>query len=302
MKTHALTLGLLCTLLVGSALSAAPAAAEELSLAPATTGFDLGTPARQTAVDEALTSIGSEPERALALVKALAKSRGVEAARGLATLAEHRDAAVRTEALLAMARVGLRGEAMAEVVHERLVDGFGTKRERWAAVVALGAVGDGRDVQTLLDLASPDQEDGEIRTAAFRALAAITRTRLPYVHARWAYWWKKQNEKAEDRVLRAIEGLQRAPGAASAPTHEAILATYGWIMPDTVQAALKRWLTGRPRGLEAVACRLTAYHRFADLAPQVRRVTRGRLVEEEILKAARNAARRLGVAQETPAR
>ena len=253
-------------------------------------------------MEKALATIGSEPERAQALVKALAKSRGVEAARGLVELVEHRDADVRAEALLAMARVGLRSEALAEVVHERLVDGFGTKRERWAAVVALGAVGDGRDVQTLLDLASPDQEDGEIRTAAFRALAAITRTRLPYVHARWTYWWKKQNDKAEERVLRAIEGLQRAPGAAGASTHEAILATYGWIMPDTVMAALKRWLGGRPRGLEAAACRLTAYHRFADLAPQVTRVMRGRLVKEEILVAARKAARRLGVAQESPAR
>ncbi len=262
----------------------------------------LGAPATASAVDTALDDTAAGEGDAVALARALAASRGVEAARGLGTLLKRRDAKVRIEAMLGLARVGLRSSGLAERLHKRLADAHISKRERWAAVVALGAVGDGRDMEVLLGFASRDTEDRELRAGAFRALAAITKVRIPFVHARWTYWWRKYETRGADRVKKAIEALEAAPGAPDAIAHEAALAAYGWADLATLSEALARWLGGSAKGLEAVACRLASYHRLADLAPAIVALGNGRGVKTALRDASAKAAKRLGVAAVEPAR
>ncbi|MDF1701149.1 MAG: hypothetical protein P1V36_08325 [Planctomycetota bacterium] len=284
-----------------------PASAEKPAVAtveptPTAWSVEFGTPARAEAVGQALEEALGDKDRGLTLARALVASRGVEAARGLGRLLRERAPEVRIEALLGLARVGLRSDALAEAVHTRLADRFATPRERWAAVVALGAVGDGHDVPGLLALASPVNEDRDLRAAAFRALGAITRTRLPPVHARWAYWWKKYEVRAEARVARAIAALEAAPGSSEVVAHEAALAAYGWALPDETAAALTRWLRGGKEGLKLAACRLGTYHRVADLAEAIAAAGEGRRVGADLREASARGAKRLGVAPEKPAR
>lgn len=284
------------------AASAEKPAVATVEPAPAAWSVELGTPARADAVRQALEEAEGDKDRGVTLVRALVASRGVQAAHGLGRLLRERAPEVRIEALLGLARVGLRSDALAEAVHSRLTDRFAPARERWAAVVALGAVGDGHDVPGLLALASPDNEERDVRAAAFRALGAISRTRLPPVHARWAYWWKKYEARAEVRVERAIAALDAAPGSSEGVAHEASLAAYGWAMPDVTTAALTRWLRSGKASLKLAACRLGTYHRLADLAPAIATAGEGRMVSEALRKASARGAKRLGVAPEKPAR
>src|SRR5262249_18403433 len=69
-------------------------------------------PAREDVVGPLVAAPGAAVgARGLALVEALAKARGVAAAKGLGTLAEHGDAAVQEAALRAIGAIGIRAEA-----------------------------------------------------------------------------------------------------------------------------------------------------------------------------------------------
>ena len=235
-------------------------------------------------------------------VRTLARTRSIASARALHVHLKSKDEAIRIEAMLGLARLGLRSDVTAERLHKRVMDDSTSSQERWAAVTALGAVGDGRDVGALIELASPENEDGKVRSASFRALAAITGARLPFVHARWTYWWKKHEVKAETRVRDALEALEAAPSGERALLHEATIAGHGWAVLELVEPALKRWLTTDARRLGVQACRLAAYLRLGDLTEDLVAASQARRSSDELRKAAEKAARRLGVAEEKPAR
>jgi hypothetical protein len=279
--------------------AAAPARATEDPVKAWT--LRLGTPARAAGVQEALEATASGEGDAVALARALAASRGVEAVNGLVALLRRRDEDVRLQALRGVAQIGLRLDRLAEALQAIVTDHDRSKQERWSAVGALGKVGDGRDMDTLLALTADRNEGRELRSAAFRAMSTITGMHIPYVHARWSYWWRQKRELGARRVQKAIAALQEDPGDAAAFSHEATLAVFGWVDVEDLVPALRAWLHGAKTRLSVPACRLVEELRLADLAPDVAQASRD-LLHEELRTAAQATLRRLGVAEGGEAR
>ena len=236
-----------------------------------------------------------------AVVGAVAPAKGVEAARALLERVDDRDPGVRLEALRAVARLGLRTDALADALQEILADPRRQRVERLAALEALGAVGDGRDMASLLAITGSDAEPPETRAEAFRAMGAITGLRLPFTHARWSYWWRQKAAPEAVRMATALAGLQEDPRGAEVASLEAAIGSGGWADVVGVRTALDRWLRGSDRRLIPIACRLAAQLRLADLEPALLAASRG-LQPEDIRIALAAAMGALGVVVEEGSR
>lgn len=280
---------LISALLLGAAL---PAHAGEDPVRRWTTA--LGSPATADAVSKALDDALEEPGSAVHLARALGATRGHVAILGLRELLRHREAAVRTEALLSVARLGLRSEKLGTAVRKLLKSSFVKAKERRAAILALGAAGDGRDIPALLKIASEEEKDTDARTAAFRAMRAITGATLPFVHTRWTYWWRKQDVQGRERLSKALSATVEAKTRAARLSHETSVANLGWLDLPATRKALRSWLRSAAEGLLAPSCNLAAHLRLADLKPEISGLLKGR-PKATLRKAAERALKRLGV-------
>lgn len=192
----------------------------------------------------------------------------------LRRLLRHRAEGVRTAALRAIARVSLRSEKLAEKVHAIVALRDGASPERLAAIAALGALGDGADMTLLLRLASQDTKSPKVRSAAFRAMGSISDCKLPFVHARWRYWWQKQSKRKRTLLEQAILALDEEPEGEAAGMYAAAVEKLAWLDMPYATAAITRWLAGTTPKLRPLACRLVGSLRLADLVPKLVSVAR----------------------------
>ncbi len=261
----------------------------------------LGSPATGPTVGKALDAVLVEPASAIHLARALGLARGHAAIAGLRELLGHREATVRTEALLSVARLGLRSEKLGADVRNLLASSFVKAKERRAAVLALGAAGDGRDIPSLLKIASTDEQDADARSAAFRAMRGMTGVGLPFVHARWTHWWRKQDDQGRKRLSKALSSVVEATTVPARQSHESVVASLGWLDVTATTKALRGWIRASDDGLLAPACNLAAHLRLADLKPEIAGVLEGR-PKPMLRKTAARALKRLGVVLEAAAR
>ncbi|MHC5009619.1 MAG: HEAT repeat domain-containing protein [Planctomycetota bacterium] len=224
----------------------------------------IGTPSRAEDVQEALRHArGLNDEAEMALAYLLAETGGLNAAHGLVELTHHRNTRVRASAFRSAARIGLRVDALRERAH-RSLDAV-LLEERLAAIEALGALGDGRDVPLLLALA--EDEDPAIRAAAFRTLRTLTGLAIPYDLERWSYWWKLADQRARAQITDALEAFE---GEEEVSLHQRLaVLELGWVEAPLLQRGLRRWLNSPDKRLRLEACQLATRHRIADLAPEI---------------------------------
>ena len=241
----------------------------------------LSTPARtdevRAALDEAL-----QGDDALARSTAdMLGGAGVYATlRALRTLVRHDAEVVRIAALEAVARVALRSDKLAERVHATARDANASLSERVAAVEALAAVGDGGDMDLLLHLASRETPQVRLRAAAMRAMGKISGAKLPYVHARWSYWWKKQGTRKQGLLEKSILAINEEPEGEGVDIYAAVVESLAWLDLPYTRKALKSWLDAGKPELRAIAVRLAGTLRLADLTDDLISVAKRRRSSE----------------------
>ena len=287
----------LCLLL--AAVLTAPAVAAEDPVAAWVR--KLGNPATAETIAVALADAKQTQDGPLLLAQALGTARGPAAAEALGTLLKRSEAGVRREALASLVRVGLRSEALAEAVYGSLRGTAREPAERHEAALALGTVGDGADMDTLLALASPEQEDTRLREQAFRAMVGITGKKLPYVHSRWTFWWGKQKASGLEQLSAALDGAEKASGTPALAAHAAVISSLGWVDAGTTRRRLETWLRGSREDLQSVACAAAAHLRLGDLARSIEALADGR-GKPALRRAAQAALERLGVTAGGPGR
>ena len=260
----------------------------------------LGSPARPEAVASALRAARDESlSEVVDLAERLGAAGGRAAASGLKRLIEDRDTGVRTAALKACARVGLRVDGLNTVIRTVLNNKRSGPEERRAAMAAIAAVGTAQDFEALLALASPEAEDPEHLAAPYRAMARLSGAKLPFVYARWTYWWRTMAERGPRLTRAALKALEADPDGDQTRRHEAALAAHGWTELALVEKTLANWLQGTRGGLRAPACRLSQKLGLADLAPLIAQVG-GRGADEAVSEAARRALEHLGYVAPRP--
>jgi len=234
-------------------------------------------------------STGAHIERA----RRLGATGGEAALPALQRLLRNREASVRTAALRAITRVALRSEKLAEMAHAIAASRKGACEERLAAITALGYLGDGDDMTLLLGLASRDTDSVEVRSAAFRAMGSISGSRLPFVHARWAYWWRMQSKRKPALLEKAFRALDDEPDAASAEVYAAAVESMAWVNLPRATDYIKNWFAGADPSLRIRACRLVGSLRLADLVGKLTPIAR-RHGATTLGVAAREALKTLG--------
>jgi len=286
---------LLCVLLGGTPAFAAEEPPVPVQAAP----IRLAAPAQPDAVADALEAAhNGDSAQAVSVAQALGVAGGYAAADGLRVLVKDREAKVRVAALRAVTRVGLRSEKLAALVHGVLATSDRSKEERLAAIAAIGAIGDGGDMEILLKLASTETDVVAIRSAAFRAMAEISGAKLPYVHARWSYWWRKQSERRTALLEKAVAALDDDPEGENVDIYADVIETNAWFDLPYAEAAIARWLGADKRALRRIACRLAGTLRLADLTDRIASLARNR-GRTPTATAARAALKTLGYTMAT---
>jgi len=248
------------------------AVAEDLAPAPPSVEkivVSLGSPVRMEALETMLDELRPlDVEAGLRLARALGRSGGHAALAGLRELLAHDDVGVRTTALRAVGQIALRAERVTQVVRRGLRardDG-----ERHAAIRALGAVGDARDVPHLLSLIETEETDAGDRAAAYEALSRLGGVSIPDIPARWRAWWRSLSVPGRadlNRCLFALDGL----GEDQDPTVlREVVTRLGWLDVPGVVAYLREWLTQMRPELRREACHVVTALRLADLREDVR--------------------------------
>ena len=267
--------GLLPAILLAVA-TALPAWATEVPKA-VVSDVRISTPARadevRVAVDMAL-----EGDETLAAhtAKVLGASGGYATLRGLRTLLRHDAESVRLAALEAIERVALRSDKLAERVHAIARDDDHSLKERVAAIEALAAIGDGGDMELLLTLASRETPQVPLRAAAFRAMSRISGARLPYVHARWSYWWEKQGTRKQGLLEKSILAINEEPEGDGVEIYAAVIESLAWLDLPYTRDAVKSWLQGAEPKLRPLAIRLAGLLRLADLTDDLISISKRR--------------------------
>jgi HEAT repeat protein len=232
----------------------------------------------------------NEPSEARALAWALGHAGGRSVLPPLEMLLRSESAAVRMAALDALDRTNLRSEKVVRAVRNIAREAKGQLRA--AAAVALGAVGDGRDVELLLSLTKSENES--LRLAAFRALSRLTGANIPYVEARWTYYWKSYRRRAGLLLPQTLEAVAMDAGAPDASALVDLMRLYAWIDVPMMRNYLADWLHDPDTTLRVVACRLIAHLRLADLGPDVEMTLRF-AAQDELREEAQKALAVLGV-------
>ncbi len=249
-------------------------------------------------VRKAVRAAQDEGEPAMvALAAALGRTGGRPALEGLTDLCLHsprRDhEPVRIAALKALARVNLRG---GDVVKCIKWSRRGSLEEREAGILAMGALGTGRDMPALLELAT--SEEPRIQRATYRALRSLTGVSIPNVHARWLHWWRSTVKRTSGPLQRALAGLEEDPKAEGAKERVETLAQQGWVDPEPIEDAISDWLRSSDALLQATACRLASRLRLADFGPRIAKIRVSGFDPPELEKAIRAALATLGMAEE----
>lgn len=286
---------LLLLLILGLACSGTVAEAEEAKALGSASVGKLASPAAPASVEALLhaAEIGTTAQ-AIDTARRLAAAGGAPAARGLEQFLAHRDCRVRTAALEGLTRIGLRFDGLARHARRAVAEGSEQPRhEKLAAIRLLGAVGDGRDMPRLLEIAAPTTQDRELRSTAFRAMSALTGARLPYVQSRWAYWWKKQSKRRATLLERAIEAITDDPTAETVDLFGDVIENNAIFDLPYATAVVERWLRSGNENLILVGCHLAGALRAADLVEVLAALSRRRAADS-ITKAARSALARLG--------
>ncbi len=285
-------LALFATLVAGTVgLLASGARASEKGADSAPAEFGLTSPADPAVVDRLVTDPRcAPPATALRLVTALRAAGGYAASDGLVALLARDDEEVKVAALEALAALGLRAEKTAIAV--RRAAGSSAPLVRRTAVEALGRIGDGRDVQRLLEGLAGD--DADLRSACLRALRTLSGMRMPPSPVRWAQWWSKAEPRARtDFEWAAQEMVVAVEADGDLETFAAAVARSGWVDLQATRQTAIAWMRSTQSALRVQGFRLVATLRLADLADDVRMGVRFGL--DEAAWAAVDAARALGV-------
>ncbi len=244
-------------------LAAAPSWASPVSAKP------LATAEVRTALAKAYRQ---GPDAMVALCAELGRAGGVAAVEGLVELHDHRSGReyekARIAALEALAQIGLRSER----AHKRLAESLaGSTSERLAAITALGRLGDGRDMRTLLTFAR--DESREIKLAAFRSLKTLTGASVPFVYARWTHWWRTTKRSGMGPLYAALDALEEDPKDEEHwQKHVTTIAENGWIDLAEVEMAIEEWLAGSDALLQAAASHLAGKFRLLDYGPRIAKI------------------------------
>jgi HEAT repeat protein len=215
---------------------------------------------------------GAEPEAVespLERAGRLARTGGCRSLPQLRDLLRHEEVAVRTAALRAAQRIGLRQATLSSGIREAAADP--AVEVRVAAIEAMGAVGSGADVSVLL--AALEDEDGRIRSAAFDAIQRLSGTKMTPSARRWRAWWGKaqsQGLQALERGLDAVEAGEPACATAARARRDAMLR-WGCIDPRRVTARVETWLESDDPELQEEALHLVAGLRLGETERAVRR-------------------------------
>lgn len=228
----------------------------------------IGKPARAVAVQAALSEArreGGDAEVVLAI--ALGRAGGSAAVDGLSELIRRGDRATRLCAIESARRVGLRSKALLSALRRSLEKQ--SLAVRLAACMALGYVGDGRDVPTLLEMIL--EREPRVRLAAYQSLGRLSGASKPHVPAKWEYWWKTMEKKADEKLVPALETLTEDPSISNAAELLASIKRLAWLRLEMVEKTLSGWLEHGDKGLRATAARLAGELGLTDLAPKIER-------------------------------
>ena len=244
-------------------------------------------------VAKSLRTGAPAPER---IATDLGVAGGHAAAVGLAELLDRGGRSARLPALQAAQRIALRSTPLAQALRE--VVRTGEPEERTAAVMALGTIGDGRDVGLVLALAA--SERGSARTVCFDALRAITGADLPPSAARWHRHCETARQRAALLLPPMLDRMESMPDESDPAPDLRRIAQSAWAAPELIHEAIGAWLYSPNRRLREAALVLVADLRLADFAQRVERTARhvsgGKLVD-----AARRAQSVLGAADHSEA-
>lgn len=255
------------------------------------TPLKLGSPASAEDVDALLgeATLLDAPTAETAAAR-LGIAGGSEAVRGLGLLLDHPAETVRLASMTALTTIGLRSATCARRLRQLAVDG--TPAEQEAALAALAAIGDGRDMDTFLAVAA--EEDARRRVMAFRCMKELTGAAIPFVRPRWSYYWRKFSARSAKLLPGTLDALEEAPDAPDTADLVGLVRRYAWVDAEEIGETLETWLVAPDHDLRAIACALAADLRLADLAPDVREALRYASTPA-LQAAARDALRRLGV-------
>jgi hypothetical protein len=229
----------------------------------------LGSPARPDRAWRAWEHVRSrEVELAVRLADALGIAGGHGALGPLGELLRDRDPRVRLAATAAVGRVGLRSEDVAERLRDVLR--WREDDELLGAVEALGRLGDGRDVEPLIDLMAA--EDRRVGLAAYAALAQLSGRSIPPVPSRWSYWWRTARLRSQAQVRDAVTAIEEEPEGPFADLHVARLREAAWVELPGVRALLREWITGSNDALQSHAIGLALDLALAELGPRIERL------------------------------
>jgi hypothetical protein len=184
---------------------------------------------------------------------------------GLLSLSAHRDPGVRSSALHAVARSGIRVSEGMDRLRAALRD---EEREVvLAAYHAVGAVGDATDIAALLD--GLDAKDARLRSAALRALRSLTRVRLPASAAAWEYWWDEARARLPARIDGAIARLLDGGDAPDRDEVCRLLETSAWFDVPKVCDAVRAAIRSGDARVRTMGFRIAETARLGDVAEEV---------------------------------
>ncbi len=258
------------------------------------------SPAREEDVQGLLEAPEARhPEGGRAAAGALWHASGYAAAEGLTALLTHADAAVRQAALRGLLALDLR-VARLDAVRACLKDRDADVRQ--AAFDALARLGDGTDVEAMLDLldtGTPTQ-----RSQAHRVLVGLTRNPQPPQAGRWSAWWEREVPRLRTRLNEALALLDaEVEGADEAPTPEQVEAAWvaverhGWLEAAALEARARAWLGHGMPEVRRQGHRVVLLRRLGHLHEEVRRALR-KDQRSPAAEDARRAAEVLGVVEQ----
>ena len=205
-----------------------------------------------------------------ALAVELGAVGGHAAATGVADLLKRGGRRCRLPAIRAAGRIALRSAGLANALRE--IARTGRSEERLAAILALGGVGDGRDVDLMVAFAASTR--GEARAACFQALRRITGTARPPSAARWRQYCATALERGPLLLPGLLNRIETASAEEDTDPELRQIAAYAWTAPELVEESVTAWLRSPDLHVRGAAICLVAELRLADLARETRRIAR----------------------------
>lgn len=255
-----------------------PAALAAVLAAPALTAADDGAaalprvpPRSESALEaHARLSMAEDATDARRAVISLRMRGGFEASEILLRAARKGTPDVRADAIEALGQIGIRTRETLSLLRDRATDEL-RPAERVAALEALGHLGGGRDVQTLLDALRAKR--GSTRTAAFQSLTRLSGERLPASPTRVAQWWARHDKQHRGYLYKALDSMPLAVKERRTRDIEVnrdIVANKGWLDLGAVELALDEWLRSHDDTLRDAAFHVIAALKLGNYVGTVR--------------------------------